>query len=122
MSTISKKRLIYKDKFEAYLISDENGNPLYAGQGKAYQRANKWSKPSRQEFFWGEIIKSKIEFRIFVETREEALEYEKIIIEKFKPRFNKNSGGQGRPIGSSLSENHKKKISDSIKRRIYGTT
>ncbi len=72
----------YKDKFEVYLISDLKGNPLYAGQGRAYYRADNHLWSSRYKYF-GEP--TKIAFRIIVATLAEAIDLEEQVIAKFNP-------------------------------------
>ena len=111
---LTDKRIQYKGKFEVYLLSDDNGNPIYAGQGAAFRRATAWFQPSMYKKFG---FKPIISFRVIVESKKEALDLEEKIIEKFKPKFNICERGTSSSKGKILSEETRKRMSRA--KKIY---
>ncbi len=76
-------------KFEVYLITTLDNVPIYAGHGRALKRAQNHLSLSGSKKLGYDSSKIKISKRIFVETKNQALDLEENFILRFKPKCNK---------------------------------
>ena len=119
--------MINPNRFYTYAYLREDRTPYYIGKGtgkRIYNRTKGDIKPPRD--------KSRIIFLKQNLTEEEAFKHEKYMIAVFGRKdlgtgilHNRTNGGEGSSghlsfrKGKSLSEDHKRKLSDAAKKRVY---